>query len=200
MMSELLWSRKALRGPHYHLIPLTEADVSPHYVEWVNDPEVNRHLEVRFRHQTEDTVRAYVRSFYEETEKYIWGIRVAQDRLIIGTTTLYDINRHHGTAEIGLMIGEKRFWGTGASLEAMALVIEHAFADLSLRRVTGGSYATNYAIGFVYKRLGFTPEGVMRKAYMLTPGVYVDGLRWGLLVEDWLDHRAGRAFLPSGAG
>src|SRR3990172_8832325 len=41
-------TRIELHSNLVHLRPLTVADVSPAYLEWLCDPEVNRHLEVRF--------------------------------------------------------------------------------------------------------------------------------------------------------
>lgn len=166
-----------------------EEHISDRYIGWLNDPQVNRFLEVRHVHQTYDTVLAYVRSFHGDAEKYMWGIYPNNITDLIGTATLYDINRHHGYGEIGLMIGEKDYWGKGASTEAIELIAQFAFETLELRRLTGGSYASNRGMNFTYKMLGFTREGILRKAHMLSPGVYVDGYRWGILVDEWRNRK-----------
>lgn len=184
-----------LRGIQYSLLPFREDDISERYVNWLNDPEVNQFLEVRFTHQTFKTARSYVLSFYGPVEKYIWGIFPNHDlRLIIGTITLQEINRNHGSGEIGLLIGDKSYWGKGAARGAMELVIEFAFDKLDLRRVTGGTYARNHAINFTLRQIGYTCEGKLRKAYVLRPGERecVDGYRWGLLAEEWNKRRNAR--------
>lgn len=174
-----------LKGEHFHLISLTEDRISDEYIHWLNDPEVNRFLEARFSPQTRDTVCAFVRSFYGDVEKYLWGIYDALTRDMVGTVTLGSINYVHGTGEIGLMIGKRDYWGKKASNEAMALAIKFAFYHLKLRRVTGGSYALNHGMNFTFKRLGFTCEGKLRKACYMGPDLYVDTYRWGLLIEEW---------------
>jgi len=174
-----------LVGRRFTIIPLKEEHICDMYVSWLNDPEINSFLEVRFVNQTRETVQEYVRSFYKYIEKYIWGIYPIDSEGMIGTATLSGIDRHHGLGEIGLVIGEKAYWGKGASEEAVNLVAEFAFEILGLRRLTGGCYASNYGMSFSFKRLGFTNEGKLRQAYYLSPGVYVDGYRWGLLDTEW---------------
>ncbi|MFC1874295.1 GNAT family N-acetyltransferase [Chloroflexota bacterium] len=176
---------KTLVGSRFRLIPFQEEHISDTYIGWLNNPEVNRFLEVRHIHQTYETVLAFVRSFYGDTEKYMWSVYAKDINESIGTATLYNINRYHGSGEIGLMIGEKDYWGKGASDEAMELIARFAFQTLGLRRLTGGSYATNYGMNFTFKRSGFTLEGKLRQACLVSPGNYVDGYRWGLLVEEW---------------
>ena len=174
-----------LRGPHYNLIPFTEAHITARYLGWLNDPEVNRFLELRLVHQTRETALAFVRSFFGETEKYMWAVCVNDGDEPIGTTTLYNIGRYHGCVEFGLLIGDKRYWGKGASEEAIELLARFAFDDLGLRRMTGGTYACNHGMNFTYRKLGFTLEGKERTAFHVRPGVYVHGLRWGLLADEW---------------
>lgn len=176
---------RVLSGSSVNLFPFKEEHVTDRYVGWLNDPEVNRFLEVHFVQQTPDTALAYVRSFYGETQKYMWGICPKDVGDPIGTATLSLINRYHGSAGLGLLIGEKRYWGKGVSSEVIELIEAFAFRTLGLRRLTGICYAPNHGMNFTFKRLGFTLEGRLRQALLLSPGKYVDGHYWGILAEEW---------------
>ncbi len=178
-----------LTGAAYRLTPFTETEVEDRYLGWLNDPQVNQFLEVRFVSQTRDSALAFVRSFAGPAEKYMWAIRPNGQDHAVGTTTLYDINRNHGSAEIGLLVGDREHWGSGCSSEVLALVMRYAFDTIGLRRLAGGSYARNWGMNFTYRRLGFTREGVMRQAYCLDGQTCVDGYRWGLLVDEWRQRR-----------
>jgi RimJ/RimL family protein N-acetyltransferase len=90
---------ESLEGARFTLKPFNEEDISPQYIGWLNDPTVNRFLEVRFTHQTFETVLHYVRGFYQEEEKYMWGIYSNDTDKPIGTATLSAINRIHGSTE-----------------------------------------------------------------------------------------------------
>lgn len=178
-----------LAGPNYTLAPITDADITDKYLGWLNDPEVNRYLEVRFTPQTRETALAYVRSFYRDEEKYMWTIRPNGRPEPVGSITLAFFNRTHQTAEIGLMIGNRDYWGRGASTEALGLICEFAFERIGLRRLVAGSYAPNRGMNFTFKQLGFRIEGRLVQAFFLEPDSYVDGVRWGLLRDEWKANR-----------
>jgi [ribosomal protein S5]-alanine N-acetyltransferase len=181
-MKRIMNSNKLI-GKTYSLGPLTLDDITEEYIAWLNNPIVNKFLEVRHVNQTIETVTEYINEFYKDHERYIWGIYSIEDRLI-GTVNLTNINRYHNVAVLGLMIGNSDFWGKSASEEAMRLVLDFAFDTLGLNRVTGGCYSTNIGMIFTFKRLGFTREGVMRKS-VLEGDKYIDSYLWGIISDEW---------------
>ena len=183
---------RVLTGVDFSLIPFKLEHISDSYIGWLNDPEVNRFLEVRFVHQTRATVEAFVRSFYSGAEKYLWGI-YPKDGDMVGTATVQSVKRTHGTCELGVMIGEKSFWGEGASTEAMELVAGFVFDTLGMRRLTGGSYSLNHGMNFTFNRLGWRREGTLREAFLFE-GKFIDGYRWAILADDW---RQGKTERPA---
>jgi ribosomal-protein-alanine N-acetyltransferase len=174
-----------LIGRNYTLRPFTEHDINETYLGWLNDAEVNRYLELRLVRQTRESALNYVRSFQGEEEKYMWSIVPAGQTQGVGTTTLAYINPFHQTGEIGLMIGNRDYWGRGASVEALQLLCEFAFERVGLRRLVAGSYAPNRGMNFTFKQLGFSVEGRLRQAFRLEPDTYADGFRWALLRDEW---------------
>lgn len=178
-----------LSGEYFRLEPLQEQHVSDRYVSWLNDTEINRYLEVRFVRQTLETVTKYVQSFYQETEKYMWAVYPRDSLDFVGTATLSSINRIHGSGGIGFMIGEKAYWGSGASQESLGLIADFAFNHLGLRRLFAETCGPNHGMNFTFKRMGFTMEGKMREAHYLSSDGFVDGYRWGILASEWRDRR-----------
>ena len=173
-----------LIGPNFRLTSFREEHVSDVYVSWLNDPEVNQFLEARFTENTTESVSAYIRTYYGNIEAYMWGIYPNGSDQLIGTATLRSINRNHGSAGIGLMIGKKEYWGSGCATEALGLVAEYAFDVLGLHRLAEESCGPNHSINFTLRRFGFTLEGKMRQANVMGSGEYADGYRWGLLVDE----------------
>ena len=176
---------EVLVGSKFSLIPFKEEHISDTYIGWLNNPEVNRFLEVRFVHQTRETVLAYVRSFYGDLEKYMWGIYPNSTSDLIGTITLYDINRHHGRGVIGLMIGEKEYWGKGCGTEAIKLVVDYAFQRLNLHKVWAGVVAVNQGSVEAFQKAGFEIEGKM-KSHVCIDDEYYDSLYLGVIRESFL--------------
>ena len=146
-----------LDGKEYQLIPMTLKHVTEEYIGWLNDPEVNKFLEIRRNKQTRNSAVRYVSEFYQREEKYLWGI-FPNAKPMIGTININSVDRFNRTCELGLMIGNKSYWGTSASKEAILLTLEFAFKNLGLNRVAGGSHSTNLGMNFTFKSLGFTRE------------------------------------------
>ncbi len=174
---------KVLTSSRLSLIPFKEEHISDDYIKWLNDPEVNRFLEVRFVHQTYETVLTYLRSFYGDTEKYMWGICPNDITRLIGTATLSNINHHHRLGVIGLMIGEKEYWGKGYGTETIKLVVGYAFRSLNLHKVTAGAVADNQGSVKAFQKAGFEIEG-RAKSHSFCDGVYRDSVCMGMVNKE----------------
>lgn len=174
------------------LEPFDTSFITDRYVSWLQDPEVTRFLgRSREAPQTRETATAFVESFQGPVEKYMWAIVPRSFGEAVGTCTLYDIDRHNGTVEMGILIGEKDYWGKGASDEAIELLSAFAFDRLGLRRLTAGSSSKNLGMNFTFRKLGFVLEGRLRESMRLGDTI-VDGYRWGLLAREWREKRATR--------
>ena len=136
------------------------------YLSWLRDREVlltlnltsylNKPVDV-------DEVEQYCCALLESKNHIFCSIHERQTDLFIGTCKIGDIDEFSGVADIGIMIGEKRFWGKGIGCEAMSLLSDFAFNKLYLRKLTGGAMASNKPMLSIFDRLGFVKEGVKRE-------------------------------------
>ena len=175
---------ETLIGSKLKLVPFKEEHITDTYIGWLNNLEINRFLEVRFVHQTYETVLAYISSFYGDAEKYMWGVYLKSTNDLIGTATLSDINRHHRWGALGLMIGEKEYWGKGYGTEIINLVVDYAFKRLGLHKVTAGTVAANQGSVKAFQKAGFEIEGKAKSNFYLD-GKYHDSLYLGITEEDF---------------
>ena len=53
---------------------------------------------------------------------------------LIGTTSLYNLNNYHGLINTSILIGNKKYWGTSATIEAKSLIINYAFYQLNVEK------------------------------------------------------------------
>lgn len=143
------------------LAPFTAIDISPSYIGWLNDPEVVRYSNQRFRRHDLQSSEAYLRSF-EGGPNQFWSIRMAVDGGMIGTMTAY-IAPPHGTADIGLLIGKRGVWGQGYGLEAWQRLMDHLFDEHALRKVTAGAAAGNVGMVRIMERAGMQHEATRRQ-------------------------------------
>ncbi len=177
-------NRAFLVGERLYLRSLEESDIGEEYLGWLNDVEVTRYLETGNFPSTPHTILKYVEHFQNSTTDLLFAIIDRETEQHIGNVTLNRISWIHRTADTGLMIGRKEFWGRGYAFEAWHLLVEYAFQRLGLRKIIAGAVADNIASIVTLEKLGFKIEGTFRKEY-LVDGEYQDAVRLGLLREDF---------------
>lgn len=159
--------------PRWHtdrveLFLLRTDDVGADYVGWLNDPLVNRFLESRFARHAEADVREFVRSCRARDNTLFLGIRgKALGGRHVGNIKLEPIDRRHGLAEIGILIGDRSAWGQGIAAEAIRAIADIAAEQLSLRKLTAGCYASNMGSVKAFQRAGFEIEATRRAHFIL---------------------------------
>jgi RimJ/RimL family protein N-acetyltransferase len=94
------------------------------------------------------------------------------------------IDRLHGTAEFGILVGEADATGKGVATEAGRQILRIAFAELNLNRVYLHVFADNARAATLYRRLDFVEEGILRQ-HVRKDGAYRNVLVMGLLAEEW---------------
>ena len=153
------------------LRPFRLADIGSTYLGWLNDPEVTRFSNQRFRDHTSQSCSAYLQSFVKTSNSFLL-IEELDGTRPIGTATVYR-KTYHGTADIGLMIGNKLCWGSGYGFEAWQAILEALLTDPGIRKVTGGTVRSNLAMLRIMEKSGMELEAV-HSAQELIDGQPVD--------------------------
>jgi RimJ/RimL family protein N-acetyltransferase len=148
------------RGARVGLRPLREEDVGERYLAWMRDPEVLRHLEARFTEHTVASLRAFVAEHARREDTLFLAIcALDEDERHIGNIKIGPLHPHHGTADVGIIIGERSWWGRGAAREAIALASALAGQRLGARKLTASVYASNAGSERAFLAVGWTAEG-----------------------------------------
>lgn len=176
--------RHLLHGRLVHLRELTPADAHSHYVQWMNDPHVNRFLESRFTVHSEESIRSFVEEKLASEDNLFLAIICNEDQHHVGNIKLGPINPNDLTADIGIVIGSKAHWGKGLASESIQLLTDYAFTALNLHKLTAGCHASNPASAGAFFKAGFIREGILRRHH-LDQGHYVDAWLLGLLREEY---------------
>lgn len=94
-------------------------------------------------------------------------------------------------AVIGVLIGEKDWWGKGVVTEVREAIVEDCFERLKLERVWAQTNARNLPSVYNHRKLGFVHEGTLRSAAIGSDGSRVDMLIFGMLRAEWSARRRG---------
>ena len=173
-----------LVGPRMYLRPLEEGDLTDEYRSWLNDPDVTRYMRTGKWPVTPASLRRYWERFQTSTTDIVFAMVVQENDRFIGTVALNNIDWIYRTADTGIMIGNKEFWGKGYAFEAWSLLMEYAFTGLDLRKVVAGAAPGNAASVRALEKLGLQREGVLRQ-HALVYGTYIDSFLFGLLRNDF---------------
>jgi ribosomal-protein-alanine N-acetyltransferase len=172
-----------VQGKRIYLREVSLSDVNDTYYRWMNDPEINRYIESRFLPNDMDSLRDDVQKKLEDQNSVFLAIICKDTERHIGNIKLGPIDWNHRLADVGVLIGERGYQGRGYATEAIALVVELAFQDLNLHKLTAGYYAANKGSEKAFKRNGFIVEGV-RTRHRFCEGSYMDTVILGLLNEE----------------
>lgn len=102
---------------------------------------------------------------------------------LIGTCLLFRHEAASARMELGYVLG-RAHWGQGLMREALTALISQAFTAYGLRRLEAEVNPDNRASDALLRRLGFTPEGLLRKRWAAKSAVY-DVSVYGLLSDEW---------------
>lgn len=147
-----------LESNRLKLIPLGMSHLTANYVNWMNDPEVNKYLESGGDY-TIEKLREFL-GHVEQLNILFWAIHLKSDNKHIGNIKIDPINKKHRYGEYGIMMGDRSEWGKGFAKEATVLVLDFCFSQrLNLRKINLGVHYKNKAALELYKKIGFLEEG-----------------------------------------
>jgi len=166
--------------PRCKIDTLTPELVSQNHVDWLNNHDINRFLEARFRYHTLDTQKEYAETALQSNNHLLLNIYENSINSSIGTCSAL-VQLQHKTAEIGILIGEKSIWGQGYGQEVIAAFSESLFKTMGMRKITAGAYGQNRASIQLFIKCGFAIEGVRKSQVVGFNGVDDDVVIFGLM-------------------
>jgi ribosomal-protein-alanine N-acetyltransferase len=141
-------------------------DVNERYVSWLNDPQVNQFLESQYMVQTLELVNSFVRESLNDPDSYLFGIftceRPGAPSVHIGNIKFHYSNRRHRRGDLGIVIGERDYWGKGLAAEAIGVIVRFLVEQLGVERIAAGCYEMNRGSIRAFEKAGFEVEGILR--------------------------------------
>ncbi len=174
-----------LDGQRIRLRQLRLDEITECYCKWMNNPEINRYLESRYRVWDRESLRDYVTSMEKDKNSYLFAVATIEDDQHIGNIKLGPVDWNHRRGSIGILIGDSRSHGKGFGGEAIMLLARFAFQELELNKVTASAYVVNRPSVRLFEKLNFATEGV-RRGHAFCDNEFVDCIEFGLLRSEWL--------------
>lgn len=151
-----------LIGPNIHLKTLNPDDLGSAYFRWFSDEAIMRFLEVRYNPpKSLFELASFVASVNESEDSVLAGIFLNSTLAHIGNIKIGSINKIHASADIGYLLGDRSAWGKGYATQAIKLIVDYAFSDLALLKITAGCIQGNEGSKKALIKSGFLQEGLL---------------------------------------
>jgi RimJ/RimL family protein N-acetyltransferase len=178
----------SIESPRLILRRFADADLEP-FLAYLNDPQVARYQS--WESYTEQEARAVIeqqknRAPGRAGQWFTFALELKEAGTLIGHVALSVSDGRQ--AEIGFTMA-RAFHGRGLACEAATRVLDYAFAELNLHRVTAITDVENEKSAALLERLGMRREG------HFIQNIWFKG-RWGseylyaVLRDEWLRARA----------
>jgi len=172
-----------IRGERVTLRPIDADQDTERGFEWVNDLEVTHFLGIEgpipLHREREMLGRER-----DPAEDIMLAI-LTEDGTHIGNCGLHRIRLTSRKAELGIMIGDKRYWSQGYGADAVKTLCAFGFVRMNLQRIQLGVFSHNPRAQRCYEKCGFQVEGRFRRS-IYKAGEYRDEIRMAILREEFM--------------
>lgn len=172
-----------LKGNIIYLRPITLSDVTETYLSWLHDEQVMSGIATSG--YTLDKLKQYVSERLDKKQIAFFAICDVITNEHIGNIKIDFHDSKANVSELGLLIGNKNYWGKGVGYEACKLAIEYGFNEMHLRKIYLAVYENNPHAKKLYEKLGFKTEGILRK-HIMASGELNDKCLMGLFKEEFI--------------
>ena len=168
-----------LRGARVILREKRIEDAEKDY-RWRSDPEIAR-LDAAY--PLSMSYERYLKLFedqlrYPTPGSHHFGTD-AIDGTYIGNCMYYDLDSINKEAELGIVIGDRDYWGNSYGYDAVTTLLNHMFVDLQLNRVYLHTLDWNERAQRSFAKSGFKPVRTVRRMSQ-------DFILMEVLREEWL--------------
>lgn len=160
-----------VRGANIELSCIENNNIAASYQisNWLMDDSLNKYLESRFQNHDMFTQIRYITEKNFLSNCLYFGIYFRHEGALIGTISA-EWNQIHQTASLGILIGDKTYWGRGLATESIELMSRYLFATQNVRKIKAGIYKNNLASIKAFERAGFKVECLLKKEVVDSEG------------------------------
>ncbi|MEV4559113.1 GNAT family protein [Kitasatospora sp. NPDC049285] len=173
-----------LTGRHVRLEPLTRAHVPDLFEAGGGDEEVWRWVPVPLPRTLDEMAEVIDARLADRSCTPFAVVSRVEDRAI-GVTCYFDASAADEQVEIGGTWYRRSLWRSAVNTESKLLLLEHAFEELAMGRVSWKTDHLNERSQNAIRRLGASYEGTFRRARRRPDGSWRDTVYFSMLAAEW---------------
>ena len=173
---------KKMIGKKCYLSPIDVNDAEK-FTEWLNDLEVIENMLLYPHIISLSNEKKYLE---ELTKGHDYSMIDIKTNELIGSCGFGSIDHINQTTEVGILIGNKKYWDNGFGTEALSLLMDYGFNGLNFHSICLRVYSTNERAIKCYEKIGFKIIGRRREA-IFRKRKKIDYLYMDILVNEFYD-------------
>ena len=164
MKENLIELDNFIEGENIDLCVPTEdfAEKSDWY-SWFNNQDITRYLEQGLYPNTRKDQKNFLN---DSKERLILIIKKKKSNIFFGTISLSSINQEKKICDISLVLNFKKKYNLLSALESIALITEHAFEKLGIKRINAGQHIQLHKWQNLMELVGYKLEGIHVKKFI----------------------------------
>lgn len=155
---------------------------APYFAYWFNQPQVM--FLCGFEKPTDEEEEKRVICVNHRSEDSVWFTMTDTEGNIIGETGLLRMFPAWRQTDLTIIIPDPEMQRRGYGTEAIGMMLDMAFHEYGMHRVSVGVVGLNINALEFYKKIGFKQEGIMEEAYYYD-GEYSDFVMMRILSREW---------------
>lgn len=170
-----------IRGKKIILRRQREED-APFFAYWFNQPQVM--FQCGFEKTTDEEEEKRTINVSHKSENLVWFTITDLDGNIIGETGLLRMFPAWHQTDLTIIIPDPEMQHKGYGSEAIRIMLDMAFHEYEMHRVSIGVVGLNTDALEFYKKIGFKQEGILEEAYYYNDE-YSDFIIMRILSQEW---------------
>ena len=159
-----------------------KAEDAKFFAYWFNQPKVM--FQCGFTEPTNEEEELRYINEYHKSDDSVWFTITEPDGTVIGETGLLRMFPAWHCTDLTIIIPDPEKQRQGYGTETMLLMLDMAFNEYEMNRVSIGVVGLNTAALEFYKKIGFKQEGIQEQGYYYN-GEYSDFVMMRILREEW---------------
>ena len=173
--------KQEIRGKRIILREQREEDV-PFYTYWFNQPKVM--FQCGFEKPTTEEEMKTCITVNHKSKDSVWFTITDLDGNIIGETGLLRMFPAWHQTDLTIIIPDPKMQHKGYGTEAIRIMLDMAFHQYDMHRVSIGVVGLNTDALAFYKKIGFKQEGIQEEAYYYN-NAYSGFIMMRILSHEW---------------
>jgi RimJ/RimL family protein N-acetyltransferase len=174
-----------LVGKKCYLRGIELSDLKGNYFQWFNDQETTRFMKNGSFPNSEARMKDFFERMTISDKDIVLAIVDKSNNYHIGNIGLHNIDWFYRKAELGIIIGERSYHGKGFAVEAVRLLLEHAFSRLNLHKIYLRTEEENLSAIRAFEKSGFKKEGLIRQE-CFREGKFTNSVYMGCLADEFI--------------